>query len=133
MLRKTLTTAALTATLVVSTAGMASAHECFVAKRSDKGDAAVAAHSTQWETVPLAGVFAHIGLDQEQTAEALEMATEAGIPLTFTTFARTIPVGAEPSPKSSDGKGIDHYFASYGAQLMAILEHFGVQPPPPHH
>ena len=133
MIRTTLVTLALTAGMIGGTAGVASAHECFIANRSDKGDAG-AARSQSWETVPLRELYesAHLFLEgpdatpltEVQVAEALRRATAAGVPLSFTTFKAMIPgylkTSHETSAKSSDGKGVDHFFAAYGDRIVAI-------------
>lgn len=132
MLRTTLTTAALTAGLVVGTAGAASAHECFVAKRSDKG-AAAATHSSNWYRLTLAELYGHTTLDTDAQALAVERAVAAGVPSSFTLFERhTIPVSAEEwSGRSVDGKGVDSFFAAYGETLIGILHELGGDFPPP--
>lgn len=131
MIRRTTTTLALAAALVVSGAGAASAHECYVANRSDKGNAG-ASHSANWYTVQVAELFSSVHffmpelfpepLTPAQVAEAVAMTEEAGVPTSFTVFERfTIPRNLdEASAKSTDGKGIDHFFAGYGEQLIGI-------------
>jgi hypothetical protein len=132
MIRKSLATLALTAGFVAATAGTASAHECYVAKRSDAGNAG-ASHSSNWYTLPLAGLFgdAHqfLGgapLSETQLQMALDMAADQGIPASFTVFERfTVPRSLGEfealSAKSTDGKGIDHFFAKYGDSLVTIF------------
>ena len=133
MLIKPTATLALAAALVVAGAGSASAHECFVANRSDKGNAG-ASHSANWYTLQVSELFAsaHLfvpGIEEPLTAAqvdaAVAMTAEAGIPTGFTLFERfTIPRSADELEQlgsaSADGKGIDHFFVAYGDQLMAI-------------
>jgi hypothetical protein len=135
VLRKTLATLALTTTLVGTGAGVASAHECFIANRSANGNAG-ASHSANWYTLEMADLFAdaHLFLGGEpltadQLQTALELTQEAGIPTSVTMFERfTIPRSSDEvdsldglSSKSSDGKGVDHFFASYGDALFGIF------------
>lgn len=115
----------------MSGAGAASAHECYVANRSDKGNAG-ASHSANWYTLQVAELYSSVhffmpdvfpeALTDEQVATAVDLTAEAGIPTSFTVFERfTIPRNLdEGSAKSSDGKGIDHFFAGYGEQLIGI-------------
>ncbi len=126
MLRKSLVAAALACGLVLAGGGVASAHECFIPNRSDKGSAN-ATHSKNWFTINLAEVFAEADeflgedpLTPAQIDQAVAMAVDAGIPASVAVFARTtLPVGGGGS--SSDGKGIDHFFESYVDDLVPIF------------
>ena len=117
MLKKTLTAAALTGALVVGSAGVASAHECFIVNRSERGNVA-AASSANWEAVPLSALFgdAHRffkgpALTPTQVAQAVQLAEAQGLPSTITFFMRdTIPQGA-PERAKDDFKGVDHFDA----------------------
>jgi hypothetical protein len=124
-------------------AGTALAHECFNASRSAKGNAG-ATNSQRWITVHLSEFFGDpsIGLSDAQQQQALALADERGIPSSFTIFigAHTIgshPKTGEPTPafgrngKAADGKGIDHIFAAYGDELIAIVIEVGGTPPGP--
>ena len=131
MIRKTLLTLVLTAGMVGGSAGIASAHECYVAKRSAQGDAG-AAKSAQWETVALSDLFASAhrflggrALTVTEVQTAVQRATAAGVPLTFTTFDGMLPGYLErdheaTSAKSSDGKGVDHFITAYGQTIAGI-------------
>jgi hypothetical protein len=126
MWRKSIAAAALTCGLVLAGGGVASAHECFIPNRSDQGNAN-ATHSKNWATLNIDELFAtaheFLGgdpLTEEQVEQAVSMAADAGIPTSLTTFTRTtLPAGKGGSP--SDGKGIDHYFVTYEADLIAIF------------
>ena len=127
MLRKTYVTAALTTGLVLGSAGVASAHECFVGKRSAAGTAA-ATHSASWQELTLVDLFSHLPpflpqLTPAQVERAVDLAEAQGIPSSVALFGKqTIPVGQDEwSPKSGDGKGVDHFFSAYGESLMAIV------------
>ena len=140
MFRKTLVTAALTAVMVGGTAGVASAYECFIASRSDQGNAG-ATKSANWETIAVSDLFAQAhyffgdrALTEAEVGLATDMAAEQGLPSSFTVFAKhTIPRSTEdggaPSPKSSDGKGVDHFATGYGDQLGTI--YFALVQPAP--
>ena len=132
MIRNTLVAGALTAGLIVTGGGVASAHECYIANRSDKGNAG-ASHSANWYTLHLSELYtnAHFFLGGEpltpaQVSEAVSRAEAAGIPTSVTLFERfTIPrnldeLEAVPS-KATDGKGVDHFFSKYGDQLVGIF------------
>lgn len=132
MIRKTVLTLALTAGMVAATAGTASAYECLIANRSAQGNAA-ATHSGNWSTLALADLYssAHLFLPNSRpltSAEvdaAVRQAAEQGIPTSFTVFGRhLLPRSVEEmeqlSSASSDGKGVDHFFATYGEEITAI-------------
>lgn len=133
MITKTAATVALAAALVITGAASASAHECYIAKRSDKGNAG-ASHSANWYTLQVTELYASAhffvpGVEQPLTPEqidvAVAMTTEAGIPTSFTLFEKfTIPKSVdemgEVEAKSLDGVGVDHFFQAYGEQLMGI-------------
>ena len=127
MLRKTFVTAALTTGLVLSSAGIASAHECFIAKRSATGTTA-ATHSANWHELTLSALFSDLPpflpqLTPAQVEEAVDMAQQQGIPTSVALFGKhTIPVSQDEwSPKSADGKGVDHFFSAYGDRLVGIV------------
>ena len=127
MLRKTFATAALTTGLVLGSAGIASAHECFIAKRSATGTAAVT-HSANWQELTLADLFSHLPpflpqLTPAQVDEAVALAEAQSIPSSVALFGKhTIPVSQDEwSPKSGDGKGVDHFFSAYGDRLIGIV------------
>jgi hypothetical protein len=127
MLRKTFVTAALTSGLVLSSAGIASAHECFIAKRSATGTTA-ATHSANWHELTLTGLFSDLPpflpqLTPAQVEEAVALAEAQGIPSSIALFGQqTIRVSQDEwSPKSADGKGVDHFFSAYGERLIGIV------------
>ena len=132
MIRKTVLTLVATTGLLASGVASASAHECFIANRSAQGNAG-ASHSANWYTLQMSDLFAeaHLffggeALTEEQLAWALEQTQAQGIPLSVTMFERfTIPRSQSElealSTKSGDGKGVDHFFASYGGALFQIF------------
>ena len=127
MLRTTFVTAALTTGLVLSSAGVASAHECFIAKRSEQGTTA-ATHSANWELLTLEGLFSHLPpflpqLTPAQVQEAVAMAEGAGHPVVRGAVRHADPPVSQDewSPKSGDGKGVDHFFSAYGERLIGIV------------
>ena len=120
-------TAALTTGLVLGSAGVASAHECFIAQRSAQGTTA-ATHSANWHELTLHGLFSDLPpflpqLSPAQVERAVGLAEAQGIPASVAVFGKqTIPVSQDEwSPKSADGKGVDHFFSAYGARLMTIV------------
>lgn len=136
MIRKTLVTVVLTSGILAGTAGAASAHECFNASRSATGNAN-ATHSANWETLTLAHLYetvhGHVSepgqppmpaLTPAQVEQAVAMATAKGVPSSFTVFhGGMLPRSADkkaPSPKSSDGKGIDHFASGHGETIIGI-------------
>ena len=134
MLRKTFVTAALTTGLVLGSAGVAAAHECFIAQRSDTGSTA-ATHSDNWHLLTLTDLFSDLPpfLPQRTPAQverAVELAEAQGIPSSVALFGKqTIPVSQDEwSPKSGDGKGVDHFFTAYGSDLIAIVQLVAQQP-----
>jgi hypothetical protein len=109
----------------LSVAGVAAAHECYNASRSDKGDANAATNSNAWSwasEVILAFVIPTIpqvndpdGLTPAQLAEALAIVEEeraAGVAVYDLDRAllgrATAASGAFGKSQSSDGRGIDH-------------------------
>ena len=127
MLRKTIVTAALTTGLVLGSAGIASAHECFIAQRSAAGTAG-ASHSANWEQLTLSDLFSHLPpflpqLSPAQVEQAVALAEAQGIPSSVAVFGKqTIPVSQDGwSPKAGDGKGVDHFFSAYGDRLIGIV------------
>lgn len=113
------------ALLVVAGGGSALAHECFNASRSENGNAN-ATHSSKWFTLSLEMLAADVGLDEAQTEQFVEAAIAEGIPESFTIFVGNHTIG-EGTPAfttlghQSDDKGIDHFFTTYGDQLIGIL------------
>jgi len=109
----------------VTGAGAALAHECFNANRSARGNEG-ADHSPLWETLTLEFLAADVGLDEEQTELFLELASEAGVPESFTIFVGNHTI-AQNSPAytegghATDSKGIDWFFTKYGEDLIGIL------------
>jgi hypothetical protein len=132
MIRKTILTAVTTVGLLAAGTGAASAHECYIANRSAQGNAG-ASHSANWYTLQMSDLFAEAHLffggdplNEEQLAWALGQTEAQGIPLSVTMFERfTIPRSVEEleglSTKSSDGKGVDHFFSSYGDALFQVF------------
>ena len=146
MIRKTLVTVALTAGMVAGSAGVASAHECFVAKRSAQGNVS-ATNSANWHTLPASALYAGVheflqerdpgkaypALGPDQVALAMQLGAEAGVPSTFTVFGKhTIPVGRDAwSPKAGDGKGIDSFVAAHGDAIIGIYLSLAFPPAQP--
>ncbi len=132
MIGKTVFTLALSTALVGGSSGVASAHECFIANRSAQGNAG-AAHSSNWSTLTLADLFSHAhlflgtnrALTPAEVNRAVSAAAAQGIPTSFTIFERhmlprSVEKMEEITSKSSDGKGVDHFFVAYGEDIIGI-------------
>jgi hypothetical protein len=122
-------TLAATAALLIATAGAASAHECFVASRSDQGNAAVGEHSAAWQVVSLEFIVTEfLGQTQEVADCVVAAAPDAGIPTSFV-FGGKQAVGSEGvimenNPNgdlTSDGRGIDHAEDAYGDAVVGLV------------
>ena len=107
--------------------GSAFAHECFNANRSAQGNAG-ASNSQRWLTVHIGEFYGdpELGLTAQQAADAEALALQMGVPESFTIFIgnHTIAEGTPSMDRNghaSDGKGIDHIFDAYGAQLVGAL------------
>lgn len=124
--------AVLASALVAVTAGAAFAHECYNASRSVQGSSA-ATHSANWWTASVAGLFEEIHLfgipgvetplTPAQAEVAFEAALEMGVPETVTIFVGRHTIGANGAAfsekgKATDGKGIDHFFATHGDAVI---------------
>jgi hypothetical protein len=118
--------------LVGSTAGLASAHECFVANRSAQGNLMAGTHSQAWETLSLDTILTQfIGLPPDVASCVEAKAPAAGLPSTFV-FGAKQAVGqggtiAENNPNmaakglSSDGHGIDHAEEAYSPLIGQLI------------
>lgn len=106
------------------------AHECIVVNRSDSGNLHATA-SGRWISVTLTGIyqateqFGFPDLTAAQVAYAVPLAQSMGVPDSFT-FRSDKLIGAnasgwEKGGHATDGKGIDHFFDVYGAQLVRAL------------
>jgi hypothetical protein len=105
--------------LGISTA--ASAHECFIANRSDHGNAN-ATHSANWTTVTVDG-FAHSpdfppGVDPDCFVAYW---TAHGGPASFTVRSDTTIGEGSANPNLGNGKGLDHIEDAYGALTDAAF------------
>ena len=106
--------------VVAGSAGIVSAHECFIASRSDQGNVKAGTQSARWITISGAEIFGFAaemtGGDQltpDQLDWALDAAVAAGAPKTFTIFTgHTIAEGTPgmEAGHATDGKGVDHAF-----------------------
>jgi len=120
---------AATLALLIATAGAASAHECFVANRSDQGNTAVGAHSAAWQEVSLEFIVtAFLGQTQEVADCVVAAAPDAGVPTTFLFGGKQARgsegVIMENNPVdglTSDGRGIDHAEDVYGEAVVGLI------------
>ena len=127
--QRVLGTLAATAALLISSVGVASAHECFVANRSDQGNAAVGQHSAAWQEVSLSFIVTvFLGQTQEVADCVVVAAPDAGLPTSFV-FGGKQAVGSEGvimennpvDGKTSDGHGIDHAEDVYGDAVVGLI------------
>jgi hypothetical protein len=115
--------------LLAVTAGPALAHECFVANRSDQGNAAVGAHSSAWQTVSLYTIVTEfLGQSPEVADCVVAAAPDAGVPTTFVFGGKQAQgsggVIMENNPNDrlmSDGRGIDHAEDVYGEAVVGLI------------
>ena len=128
-MRKLFAAPAIVLGVVALTGSTAFAHECYNASRSAKGNQG-ASGSQAWGTISLADLYAEAVAEPEEfelpPAEEsdipamLEDAAARGVPSSFVIhFPSTAASGVYGSAKSSDGKGIDHFFAHYGGDIVA--------------
>ena len=107
------------AAVVLLSGTAASAHECFIASRSDQGDAA-ATNSSQWMTLTVADIanFTPPGTDH---ACFIAYWTSHGGPASLTIRSdKTIGEGSN-NPNLADGKGLDHAVDVFGGLLDAAV------------
>jgi hypothetical protein len=135
--------AAVTAGLMLVAAGGASAHECFVAKRSAQGNASVSAHSAAWFTITPEILFGEfIGLTGDDLSCAVD-AWNANPDLpAYIVVGGKQAVGqggviAENNPNmeakglGSNGTGIEHAEDVFTPAIGEILASCGIAPPGP--
>ncbi|HKY75751.1 MAG TPA: hypothetical protein VJS45_06410 [Acidimicrobiia bacterium] len=114
---------------VALTGSTAFAHECYNASRSAKGNEG-ASNSRAWATISLADLYADAvenseefklpPADESDIAAMVADAAARGVPGSFLIhLPSTAASGVYGSAKSSDGKGIDHFFAHYGGDIVA--------------
>lgn len=119
---------ALAAALVLGSGAGAYAHECLNSSRSDQGNAKAGANSQAWFTLVVDSAIQGdvlAGTITQQQADCIKAAYAAtGAPSSFTLMVKGAVgqdgVIAAHNPNSGlmgDGKGIDHLFAAYGAQI----------------
>ena len=105
--------------LVMSLAGTAAAHECYVANRSDQGNTQAGSNSKAWLTIAtLDSAFDFVAqavtgpvLDADQKAWAVDQARAAGIPNTITIFVGNHTLAGDTPAEARgtfDQKGIDY-------------------------
>jgi len=118
MKRQLMAIAGMSAALVLGTAGVASAHECYVKNRSAQGNAAAGANSPVWETITVAGFVNSPDFAVEfpgvDPACWLDYWSSHGGPDSFTVrIDKTIGEGSS-NPNLANGKGLEHIEEAYG-------------------
>ena len=128
-MRKLLAAPVIAFGVIAMTGSAAFAHECYNASRSAKGNEG-AAKSRAWATIGLADLYVdavehseEFGLPAADESDVPAMVADAaarGVPGSFLIhLPSTAASGVYGSAQSSDGKGIDHFFASYGGDIVA--------------
>ena len=124
---------ALTAAVVLTSSGVASAFECINVNRSANGNAG-AAGSNGWFTLPLEEIFGFLieshadpefNLPSADPSDIPAMVADAeamGVPSSFLDNAHATAAGGleghDRNGVLADGKGIDHFPEVYGFQLF---------------
>lgn len=128
---------ALAAALALGTGAAAYAHECYNASRSEKGNTQAGANSQAWFTLVVSdaiqGDVTNGFLTQEEADCVKAEYAASGAPASFTIMVKGAVgqggVIAAHNPNGShaiDGKGIDHAFAAYGAEIGGSYAACGV-------
>ncbi len=102
-------------------------HECYIANRSEQGNAG-ALHSSRWVRLSLGEIFGFINqfvggpaLTDSQISWAVDTAVAQGVPANGWVVRSDIVIGEKSkNPNLANGKGLDHLVDAYGAQLAGI-------------
>jgi len=113
--------AAISAALIVGFASPASARDCFIASRSDNGNAN-ATHSARWVTVTVqefaSGPEFPPGVDP---VCFVEFWLSQGGPEAFTVRSDKVIGEGSSNPNLDNGKGLEHIEEAFGALIGAAL------------
>ncbi|QGF24106.1 hypothetical protein [Raineyella fluvialis] len=123
--------------LAVATTSVASAHECYIASRSAQGNAMAGSNSQAWYTLVVADAIqgdVTAGRITQTQANCIKSAYAAtGAPSSFTIHVKGVTgqdgVLAAHNPNDAlmtNGKGVDHAFDAYGAQIFGSYAQCGV-------
>ena len=109
------------AALTVLPISAAFGHECFIANRSDKGNAG-ASNSKVWETVTIETIVNDfIRLPPDLGACVVAKWNAEGLPAQFTFRSdKTIGEGSS-NPNLGNGKGLEHAEDAYGPQVEQFI------------
>jgi hypothetical protein len=126
-MRRALVSLAIAGTFMIAAAPAVLGHECYIANRSDAGNAG-ALNSSQWERITLADIFGFINgivggpaLSPSQVAWAVDAAVSSGLPLDGWVVRSDKTIGeGSANPNLADGKGLDHLADTYGPQIVGI-------------
>jgi hypothetical protein len=133
-------TVGLTAALVLGSGAAAFAHECYNPSRSDQGNASAGGNSQAWFTLVLEDAVqgdVESGFITQEQADCIKAAyAETGAPGSFTLMVKgavgqggTIAANNPNDGLATNGKGIDHAFATYGEQIFGSYAVCGVEFP----
>ena len=123
--------------ILVATAVASSAHDCFIASRSAQGDAMAGSNSQAWYTLvvndAIEGDVQSGAITQTQADCIMTAYAATGAPSSFTIHVKgangSDGVLADKNPNTAlftDGKGVDHAFEAYGAQIFGSYAACGV-------
>jgi hypothetical protein len=120
--RRLLTITAATAALTLGAATAASAHECFIENRSDRGDAQAAANSPSWDSFTIETILTEfLGLPAPVVACVTEQWEADGNPDTLV-FNQVTTIGEGSSnPNLANGKGLEHGSVVYGPVIGGYI------------
>ncbi|MEO6021197.1 MAG: hypothetical protein ABIP45_13205 [Knoellia sp.] len=127
---------ALTAALGMATATTASAHECYIASRSDQGNMQAGMNSKAWFPLVIADAIGWDVADGLYTAEQgqciLREYTNAGGPASFVIKViggkdGVLAGGVTNEYLLANGTGVDHIFDAYGEAILGAFSICGVE------
>ena len=126
-IRRVVGSGLLAGTLLVSTAGVALAHECVISSRSDQGDTG-ALHSgarsgSGWPTCSASSITLwaeHLSAHPRSSGRSIT-AIAAGLPADGWVICADKTIGAGSNNANlADGKGLDHLVPLVGEQIVGI-------------
>ena len=121
MVRRLLIGAVAAVASLVLTAGVASAHECYISNRSAQGNQQAGTNSAVWEILTVADLanFAPPGTD---TACFAAYWTSHGGPASFTVRSDKTIGENSSNPNLANGKGLEHAEDVFGPLFGAAVE-----------
>ncbi|SDI19199.1 hypothetical protein SAMN05192558_101216 [Actinokineospora alba] len=109
------------AALMLTLAGTAAAHECYIANRSEKGNAG-ATHSANWTTQTVAGFVQSPGFPPGVDPDCfLAYWLGHGGPASFTVRTNKTIGSGSSNPNLGNGSGLEHIETAWGALFGEAL------------